>query len=94
MAKQTEDEPKATQDEVFAAIKDERRYQNLLPKTRSDGKMLPVAGEILLMEELLAKTRLAYYDNAGDQQALDRIRKLVGVGVRCLENHGVIPRVW
>jgi len=88
-----EHENKSTQKSVFDAVVAERRYQDLLPKNRSDGKIRTVEGELLLLEDYIARARKAWVDNAGDTQALDVVRKVVSIGVRCLEVHGVIERV-
>jgi hypothetical protein len=86
--------PKATRKEVFECIDGERRYQNLLPKGRSSGEELPVAGEVLLLDKLMGDVKAAYYQNAGDMEAIAVIRKIAAVAIRCMENHGVIERTW
>ena len=46
---------------------------------------------ILIMESLLEDARKAYQCANGDRKALDEIRKVVAVGVACMEQHGA-PR--
>lgn len=87
---------KSTQKQVFAAIETERRFQNLDAKQKKQEDALPVAGEMIVLDQLLADARQAYLkaEIYKDTAALDVIRQIAGVAVRCLEIHGVIERVW
>lgn len=68
---------------VYAAIQQERVYQeDTWPGART------LDGEALLFGRYLHAADVAWSDNPGDEMALDVIRKLAGIAVRCLENHG------
>ncbi len=74
---------------VYKIIDNEREYQDeKWPKQRS------VAEELLIMQTFLDKARTSYASALGEGVALDQIRKVVAIGVRCMENHsnGVIRR--
>ena len=76
--------------DVYRLIDGERDYQDAQAK-QWDHKGVPSAeGEILMMEEYIAKARTAWTTGADDETSLDMIRKVIGMGVRCLENHGSI----
>ena len=88
-------EPKSTRKAVFEAIEGERRYQDLKPRKKgTDVAVLPVAGEIIAMQQAVYRAMLAYGSDGDECRALDAMREAVAFGVRCLENHGVIERVW
>ena len=75
--------------EIFEVIKTERVYQ----AKKWNHKGTPsVEGEILLMEEYLSKVRTVWSATSDKTQVLDMMRKVVGVGIRCFENHGCPPR--
>ena len=75
--------------EVFAVIESERKYQNAKDPTWNHEGKAPVGVEILLMEEYLLLARKAWSISKDDGIALDILRKVVGIGVRCFENHKV-----
>jgi hypothetical protein len=52
-----------------------------------------VGGWLLIMEKLLDDARRAWASSRGDGPALEEVRKVVAVGVACMEQHGVTPRV-
>lgn len=82
----------ATQQEVFDALVEERVYQNSLSPERTDNHVRTVAEELVLMQTYLTRAFEAWTDNPGDTQALDVIRKIGGMAVRCMENNGVVRR--
>lgn len=77
--------------EVFDAIAKEREFQD---KKWGAIEEHPheVGSWILIMEQLLNDARQAYMSERGDHGALDELRKVVSVGVACMEQHGVVPR--
>jgi len=79
----------ATRAEVFAAIESERRYQD---KVWPEGA--PSVGDsILLVEEYALKARAAWATEAApEMEALDIMRKIAGIAVRCMEVHGAPQR--
>lgn len=75
----------ATRGQVYAAINEERDYQDNLKKgTRS------VGDELCLLARYVRKAQDDLTQN-GKNAALDEVRKITAMGVRCLEDHGV-PR--
>jgi hypothetical protein len=84
---------KGSQQEVFEALKEERVYQDNLSPERTDNHYRTVAEELVLMKTYLERAFVAWTDNPGDEQALDVIRKVGGMAVRCMENNGVVRRL-
>jgi hypothetical protein len=81
-----------TRQQVYAAIDTERDYQDSLPPNRTDGRQHTVGDYILMMEEYVALARVSWVNQSGDYAALDVIRKVAGIAVRCMEEHGAINR--
>jgi len=78
---------------VFGVITGERMYQDAQQLGgRFEKKTHSVGEELLLMKRYLDKAMIKYADNFGDAPALHGIRKVVALGVRCMENHGALPR--
>lgn len=78
---------------VFAIIMGERTYQDAqLEKGRFQQRVHTVGEELLLMKRYLDKAIAKYADNFGDAPALHGIRKVAALAVRCMENHGALPR--
>jgi len=80
---------KMERENVYKLIDNEREYQDeKWPNQRS------VAEELLIMQKFLDKSRTSYTSVLGQSVALDQIRKVVAIGVRCLENHsnGIVRR--
>lgn len=74
--------------EVYKLIDGEREYQDN-ERDKWDHQGLPtVEAEILMMEEYMLKARTAWVNHYNEETSLDIIRKVVGMGVRCLENYG------
>ena len=73
---------------AFEAITGEMRYQAAQPCTNTPS----VAGEILLIEEWVAKARTQYTVNDGDEQALCELRKVAATCMRAMINHGAYAR--
>jgi hypothetical protein len=79
-------------DQVFDKIRDERIHQNLI-SAKYDHKGNPsVEAEILMMEQYLSNAREAWVTGIGNDAALDMLRKVTGIAVRCFENHGCPSR--
>lgn len=77
-------------EEVFDVIKTERAYQekDKLDKDWNHKGKPSVEAELLMMEEYLLKARTAWTTSPDKLQVLDVLRKVVGIGFRCFENHG------
>lgn len=80
-----------SRDKVYEAIDSERAYQDkdCIDKDWDHRGKPSVEAELLLMEEYMLKARSAWQTSPGSFVALDVLRKVVGIGVRCFENHGV-----
>ena len=76
-------------EKVYKIIDNEREYQN-----EKWLKQRSVAEELLIMQKFLDKAKNSYVSALGESVALDQIRKVVAIGVRCMENNsnGVIRR--
>jgi len=79
---------------AYTAIGNELHYQEARAKRDNwDHKNVPsVEGEILMIEEYVAKARAAYTNNAGNEQALHELRKVAAMCVRAMINHGAYER--
>lgn len=77
--------------EVLSAIHDERVYQNRKWGTIAQHPH-EVGGYLTLMRKLLADAEVAWSTRRGDVGALDEIRKVVAVGVACMEQHRQVGR--
>lgn len=74
---------------VYEIIDEERDYQEKLTKKtfRHNKSDKSVPAEIVMMQTYLNHAIHEYTDHYGDMFALDQIRKVVAIGVRCIENH-------
>ncbi len=83
---------KCSRQEVYAAIDGERDYQNFLSELRTDGRDKSVGEYITMMQYYQAQLVAAWTENPGDETALKVMRKMAGIAVRCMEEHGAPPR--
>ncbi len=90
---------KLTREQVFELINGERDYQESLGADRIEVtvpaepyRRPSVAEELVMMNTYLQAAMAAWTNNPGDEAACDVIRKITGMGVRCMENHGASPR--
>lgn len=82
-------------EEAYRAIDSERDYQDKMWfETGSSGHgLLSIGEEILLIEEYAAKAREAWSkERYPEKTALDIVRKIAGIAVHCMEDHGSIHR--
>ena len=78
---------------IFGVITGERMYQDAqLKKGRFQEQVHTVGEELLLMKVYLDEAIELYTYNYGDAPALHGIRKVAALAVRCMENHGALPR--
>ena len=82
-----------SREDVYKVIDTERAYQNSLPPNRTDGSTHTVGDYVTMMQNYQADLVRAWTVNAGNDEALKVMRKLAGIAVRCMEEHGAIPRV-
>ncbi len=88
---------KATREEVYAAIDTERAYQDRLGPERAEfdetGHIRDhsVGDYLVMLQVYVDRAFRAWTDNPGDAAALDVLRKVAGIAVHCMEDHGA-PR--
>ena len=75
---------------VYELISKERNYQDSLTTTvfRHDKVDQSVPAELAMMKVYLDRAFQGFANHYGDQWALDEIRKVVALGVRCMETNG------
>jgi hypothetical protein len=94
------DAKKETFKQVMDKIKTEREYQDSCVskyfayhgKRDAIDFSRPVPAEILMMRHYLDEAAGQWTHQSGDDPALDKIRKVVAMGIRCLEYHGCPDR--
>jgi len=69
---------------VYKIIDNERNYQEDKWKHRP---VSSVSEELLLLHDYINRAMNSYVGVMGERLALDRIRKVAAIGIRCLENH-------
>ena len=86
--------------EVYAAIDSERDYQDNLKKDRTsnptDGTRSidhTVGDFVTMMQQYQNNLVAAWTNNPGDQEAMEVMRKIGGIAVNCMEQHGAPHRV-
>lgn len=92
---------KTSRQEVYAAIDTERAYQDKQwpsAEWSGDNNVSPNAlsiGEfILLMEEYASQARYSWTrEKRPEMNALNIVRKIAGIAVNCMEQHGAPKRI-
>lgn len=75
---------------VYQKIDAERAYQDNMSWNHAGSPT--IEAELLMLHEYLGRARTAWTDNTDNEPALHMIRKIAGIAVRCLENHGCPER--
>lgn len=73
--------------EVYKIIDEERVHQDSIGGSMNHQGNPTVEATLLMMEHYLAEARNKWV-NGDSNAALEMMRKVVGIGVRCFENHG------
>jgi hypothetical protein len=77
---------------VYSAIDTERDYQDRIWKDQNNPNNpnpLTIGEFILLLEEYTTQARQAWSkEQKPELKALDTVRKIAGIAVNCMENHG------
>ena len=81
----------ATRQDVYSAVNDERVYQDRKWGTVEDHPH-EVGAWLTVMRTLLDDAERAWMTQRGDHGALDELRKVVAVGIACMEQHGPVHR--
>ena len=79
-------------EEIYKIIDEERVYQNTLPPERTEGVPHTVGNYLVMMRHYMGRAEDAWTLNPGDKKALDVIRKIAAIAVRCMEENGAIRR--
>ena len=85
-----------SRNEVYAAVDSEREYQEYVvePSLADQGvNQHNVAGELVLMKLYLDRATNLWAGRPTNETALDCVRKIAGIAVRCMEHHGAPPRM-
>lgn len=86
---------KLTRDNVYALIDQERSYQEKWDKTEHQGRVKDKDKEVeawLMAMDVYLKNACRYSLELDKTAALDNLRKVVALGVACMEFHGGPPR--
>lgn len=88
----------ASREAIYDVIDGERDYQNARWPDQNNAAQpnpLTIGESILLIEEYAARARALWSgETKPEHGALDIMRKLAGIAVHCMEEHGAIPREW
>ena len=78
---------------VYQKINGERDYQDSISGSMIHKGKPTIAAEIMMLEHYLLEARNKWVTSYGNNEpSLDIIRKIAGISVRCLENHGCPSR--
>lgn len=85
---------KASRNAVYKVIDGERDYQDAMGPERTElGGGYGVSGSLVMLQEYLSRATKAWVDNPGDGPALEVVRKIAAIAVRCMEENGAYMRV-
>ena len=79
-------------DDIYTVLDGEREYQDRKWGTPFGPKKHEVGAWLTLMDTHLRRAQDAWSGARDDQSALDALRKVVALGVACMEEHGAVPR--
>lgn len=84
----------ATREEVYKAIDGEREYQDSFiekdPSRFDDSLPDHSTGDyIVMLTTYIREAQENWTRSGGDEKALHSIRKIAGIAVHCMEDHGV-----
>lgn len=81
---------KTAREDVYAAIDSERVYQDA---QWPQGNPLTIGESLLLIEQYTAKACVVWtVESPPETETLNVVRKIAGIAVRCMENHGAPKR--
>jgi len=78
-------------EDVYKLIDEGREYKDNLPPSHTDGEPHTVGDYITMLGYYYTRLQEAWTVNPSDEQALDVMRKIGGIAVYCMEDHGA-PR--
>lgn len=77
---------------AYKAIDTERDYQERLPPERTDGSSKSVGDYLTMLDFYLIEAKHAFVKNPGTVEVMDVMRKVAGIAVKCMEEHGAYAR--
>lgn len=80
--------------ETYNVLDGERTYQESLHK-KPGQHPISLPGELILLRVYLRKAEEAYavtFGDPGEKPTMNVMRKITAIGLRCMENHGAVPR--
>lgn len=77
---------------IYKIIDGERDYQDGLGADRTAGKEHQVGAYLLMLSDYVEQAQNVWVRRGGDVLALNAIRKVAAICVRCMEVHGMPPR--
>lgn len=78
---------------ILEKIKEERDYQDHICALKELPLQPTVEGELVMLKTYIDKTLLLWTKSPTNKnQSLSEIRKIAGIAIRCLENHGCPKR--
>jgi hypothetical protein len=83
---------RVTRAEVYAAIDTEREYQDKLGADRTDGSQHSVGDYTVMLNFYVQRLNNEWTMNPGTDEALKIMRKIAGIAVHCMEDHGAPHR--
>lgn len=81
-----------TREEVYEVISGERAYQDKQAAKWNNKGFPTLEAEILMMSKYMRDVQEAWTDNSDNSVPKDLLRKVVAMGIRVFENHGVPSR--
>lgn len=88
-------EKQLTRSDIYKIIDEEREYQDKMhPDTKHHAATSSMPAHLLIMEQYLLAARAGWvnYRGVATAEALDQLRKVVALGVRCMEFNGAVRR--
>lgn len=76
--------------DVYSLIDGERAYQD--SQSLGANSNFTVGEELVLLATYVDEALKAWTYNSGDFKALEKVRKVAAIAVRCMEHHPTPPR--
>ena len=83
---------KESKENIFEKIISERDYQDHFCTMNNMPLQPTVEGELVMLKRYIDKTFDIWIKSSNDLATLSEIRKIAGISIRCLENHGCPKR--
>ena len=78
--------------DVYKIIDSERDYQDQLEEDRTEGLPHSVGDYVVMLQHYINDATKAWTLNPGDEMAIEVVRKIAGIAVHCMEDHGAKKR--